>query len=204
MLFAGRAFRRVGLGRNPLRRPIDRLEAWITLVLALALVLAVPGAAWRAGHIAYATGLRTERVERANRLLADAVLTAEPPSGAEHAQRVVVPSPAATGSARVRATAQWTAADGTSRSGPVMVGVRWHPGTRVQLWVNRQGDLADPPQQRIQTVVDAMAVAALTGTGVAGLVMVMRALVRRALDARRMAQWEAAWWRFEPRWSGRS
>jgi hypothetical protein len=85
-----------------------------------------------------------------------------------------------------------------------MVGVRWHPGTRVQLWVNRQGDLADPPQQRIQTVVDAMAVAALTGTGVAGLVVVMRALVRRALDARRMAQWEAAWWRFEPRWSGRS
>jgi hypothetical protein len=207
MLFAGRAIRRFGLDQNPLRRPIDRLETWIMIVLVLALVLATPGAAWRTGRAAYAAGVNSEIRERASRVPTEAVVIAD--SGTRsvaetHSDHAVFPARAVSGTARVRATVRWTTADGVSHTGPVMVGARSRPGDRVQVWTDGRGNLADPPQQRIQTTVDATAVAALSATGVISLVALLRLIVRRTLDARRMAQWEAAWWRFEPRWTGRS
>jgi hypothetical protein len=39
--------------------------------------------------------------------------------------------------------------------------------------------------------------------GAIALAGVLRLFLRTVLDARRMAQWESAWWQFEPRWTGR-
>jgi hypothetical protein len=35
------------------------------------------------------------------------------------------------------------------------------------------------------------------------LLAAVRALLHRILEARRLAQWQEAWWQYEPRWTGR-
>jgi hypothetical protein len=208
MSLAGRTLRRIGLDRNPLRRTIDRVEAWITIVIMVAFALIVPATTWLTGRAAYGAGVRTEQVERAHRYRTQAVLLAD--AGSDSVVDAPPPhqgaAPARTGNTTtgVRTPARWTSPDGGAHRGSVLADERARAGQWVPVWTDADGDLADPPQQRVQTVVNAIAAAILAGVGAACLAGAVRLLVRRTLDARRMAQWEAAWWQFEPRWTGRS
>jgi hypothetical protein len=208
MSLAGRTLRRIGLDRNPLRRTIDRVEAWITIVVTVAAVFVMPVTVWLTGRATYAVGVRTEQVERAHRFRTQAVLLADAGSDvvseAPPAHQGAAPSRAGTTATGVRTPARWASADGGSRRGTVLADERARAGEWVPVWTDSHGDLVEPPQQRLQTYVNAIAAAALAGAGVVCLAGVVRLLVHRVLDARRMAQWEAAWWRFEPRWTGRS
>jgi hypothetical protein len=208
MSLAGRTSRRIGLDRNPLRRTIDRIEAWITLVIMAVSLFVVPATVWLTGRAAYAAGVHTEQVEGSHRFRARAVLLADAGSdvvsAAPPANRGAAPTRAGTATTGVRTPAHWTSADGSSHRGSVLADERARAGEWVPVWTDAQGDLADPPQQRLQTWVNAVAAAALAGVGAACLAGAIRLLVHRVLDARRMAQWEAAWWQFEPRWTGRS
>jgi hypothetical protein len=76
-------------------------------------------------------------------------------------------------------------------------------GGTVRVWVDRTGQLANPPLTRDQ-VSGRFQLAA--GTAVAGLAVVLAAagwLTRRALDRRRLAGWDAEWLANGPRWSPR-
>jgi hypothetical protein len=207
MSLAGRILRRIGLDGNPLRRTIDRVEAWITVVIVVAFMLIVPATIWCTGRAAYAAGMRTEQVERAHRHRTEAVLLADAGSDAiadtPPVRQGAAPARTGTTTTGVRTPAHWTSADGSSHRGSVLADERARAGQWVPVWTDAHGDLTDPPQQRVQTCVNAIAAAALAGVGAACLATAVRLLVRRALDARRMAQWEAAWWQFEPRWTGR-
>jgi hypothetical protein len=206
MSLAGRTLRRIGLDRNPLRRTIDRVEAWITVVLIAAFMLVVPVTTWLTGRAVYAAGVHTEQVERAQRYRAEAVLLADPGANAipdgPPAHRGAAPMRSGA-SAGVRTPARWTSADGSEHRGPVLADDRARAGQWMPVWTDGRGDLTDPPQQRVQTYINAIAAAVLAGVGAAGLVGGIRLLVHKTLDARRMAQWAAAWWQFEPRWTGR-
>jgi multisubunit Na+/H+ antiporter MnhB subunit len=208
MSLAGRTLRRIGLDRNPLRRTIDRVEAWITIVIMVAFALIVPATTWLTGRAAYGAGVHTEQVERAHRYRTQAVLLAD--AGSDSVVDAPPPhqgaAPARTGNTTtgVRTPARWTSPDGGAHRGSVLADERARAGQWVPVWTDADGDLTDPPQQRVQTVVNAIAAAILAGVGAACLAGAVRLLVRRTLDARRMAQWEAAWWQFEPRWTGRS
>jgi hypothetical protein len=234
MSLPGQTLRKIGLDGNPLRRTSDRVEAWFTVLLLLALVLVMPYAAWRAGRASYSAGVRTERVEQGHRYRTEAVLLPNPdtagapatnPGNAPAANPGGEPgraagddsdqpvgtdpdaaAPAGRGSAgysRVRAYARWTGADGTEHHGYVSVAAPAQPGTRVPVWTNAAGDLIGPPQRRAETIIDAATVAALTAAIVTGLLAAVRVVLRRALDAHRLARWQEAWWQYEPRWTGR-
>jgi hypothetical protein len=203
MSLAGQILRAIGLDRNPLRRTSDRVEAWVTVLLMAALVTVVPYAAWRAGRADHAAGVNTERVERKHRFRSEAVLLPDP-----RAEPVAVRPPnvvpaTRTAYPRVRKPARWTGADGAEHYGTVAVAVPGEPGTRVPVWVDDRGRLADQPRQRVETLTDSVAVAVLTAGALVGLLVAVRILMCRLLDARRLTQWQDAWWRCEPRWSGR-
>ncbi|GII23136.1 Rv1733c family protein [Planosporangium mesophilum] len=208
MSLAGRTLRRIGLDRNPLRRTIDRVEAWITVVIMVVSLFLLPATVWFTGRTAYAAGVHTEQVERAHRYQSRAVLLADAGTDAipdlPPAARGPAPTRAGTATTGVRTPAHWTSADGTRHRGSVLVDERARAGEWVTVWTDAHGDLSDPPQQRVQTEINAAAAAVLAGAFVAGLAGAVWFLIRRVFDARRMAQWEAAWWQFEPRWTGRS
>ncbi|NJC65170.1 hypothetical protein HC028_11755 [Planosporangium flavigriseum] len=199
--------RSIGLDHNPLRRTIDRVEAWITVALVVAFMVVVPATIWLTGRAAYSAGVHTEQVERAQRYRAEAVLLADPGSDTTAdnppAHRGAAPMRSGT-STGVRTSARWTGADGREHRGNVLADERARAGQWMPVWTDSRGDLTDPPQQRVQTYINAVAAAILAGVGAVGLAGVIHVLVHRALDVRRMAQWEAAWWQFEPRWTGRS
>jgi hypothetical protein len=207
MSLAGRTLRRIGLDRNPLRRTIDRVEAWTVVVIVVTFLLIVPATAWLAGRAAYAAGVRTEQVERAQRYRVEAVLLADagtrPVSDAPPEQQGAAPG--RTGNTPgLRTPARWTTANGSERRGFVLADEDARAGQWVPVWTDARGNLTEPPQQRVQTHVNAVAAATLAGVGAIVLAGVLRLLLRTVLDARRMARWESAWWQFEPRWTGRS
>jgi hypothetical protein len=219
MSLPGQTLRRIGLDGNPLRRTSDRVEAWFTVLLLVVLVLVMPYAAWRAGRASYAAGVRTERVEQAHRYRTEALLlpnpdtAGTPPANPGQATQedppvsadsdAAAPARGSAADSRVRAYAQWTGVDGSEHRGYIPAPVPAQPGTRIPVWTDASGDMVGPPQHRFETVIDAGTVAAVAGAIVTGLLAAVRVVVRRILDAYRLARWQEAWWQYEPRWTGR-
>jgi hypothetical protein len=99
--------------------------------------------------------------------------------------------------------ARWRAPDEHARTGEVFVTAGTLAGGTVRAWVDRTGQLANPPLTRDQ-VSGRIQLAA--GTAVVGLAVVLAAagwLTRHFLDRRRLAGWEAEWLANGPRWNPR-
>jgi len=174
-------------GRNPLRRPIDRFEGAVLVMLAAVFGVAVAVAAIVGTHT-YQSQQAAGRVRPAVAVL----VQHGPPAGSlprvGHAQ------------------ARWRAPGGGERSGvlttvtvPDISGAA--AGTRVAVWLSPSGQPAAPPPGAAVMVIYAV----ITGgavTGVAGVALLMAyALARHALDRRRLAGWETAWARTGPSWT---
>jgi len=176
--------------RNPLRRRWDRLES-VTLVVAAVLfaLCAVPAVAVAGAF--HADGVAAERHGRwvEARLLADAPAP----------MRV---SPEST-MVRTTAKVRWSDADGTVRTGVAPVVPGTEAGTTVRLWLAPGGKLVTGPPDRLETVTRAV----FAGVGVqllAGGVLLLGYLtIRRLLDRRRAAAWDAAWSAADLRWGRR-
>jgi hypothetical protein len=180
-----------GLERGPLCRPCDRLEGRLCVLLAVLFLLVVPLAAWGAGAAVYRASAQAEQAERSNRVLVDAVLLEEArPVGVGFAAVPQVP-----------VLAQWTAADGTPRSGAILVGVTAPAGAVVPIWTDRAGNIAQPPRERDQTTMRTSVAAIVAAFGLAMVLGAVRMSVRRAFDRRRMAAWDAEWSQVAPRWT---
>jgi len=183
----------VGLDRNPLRRRVDKIETYVVLVLVALFTLAAPVAAWRTGQVAYRDGVRTERIEQAEWTRTEAILTGVGTPVRSHADSVRL----------VRVPARWTAPDGTARTGYLSVAAGSRVGTRVPIWVDRSGRRVAAPQTHAGTVAKAAMLAGLVVLGIGGLLIGVAILLRRACDRRRLADWQSAWLRTEPLWTGR-
>jgi hypothetical protein len=189
----GRFTRGLGLTRNPLRRPSDRVEARVILLLLVATVLAGPVLAWRTGVAAYRDGLATEQAEIGYTRVTGSLI-------AEAATSV---SDAAAIPDTVLAEAVWTAPNGSVRTGRVPVRGGTPAGTTVTLWVDQHGWRVHPPRQHSQTMALAITLGGLVPLAMLGAVACVRRFLRRYLEGRRLAQWQYEWLLVEPRWSGR-
>jgi hypothetical protein len=184
----------IGLDRNPMRRPIDRLEAWSRLALLCAFLVLAPLLAALLGRVAYRAGVQVERVEQAERALTSAVLLED--AGPIGGGKTTPP--------KVRALAMWRTADGVLHTGEVLAAARTPAGSTVDVWIDTAGRRAEPPQRRDQTIGHTVAAALLTASALALLVLCASAMLRRMCDRRRMAAWQLEWMIVEPRWSKRS
>jgi hypothetical protein len=188
-----RVVRSAGLDRNPLRRASDRLEAYSRVCAVVALTVTGPALAWIAGYQTYRDGVRIESAERVGRHQTEAVLLqvatdpATPPG--------IAPT--------VLATASWALPDGTIRTGWVPARAGTTAGAAVPLWIDAQGLPTPPPRMHDETVAQTTAAVLLAPLALALLVGGTHLTLRTVVRRRQLAQWNAAWLRVEPHWSGR-
>ncbi|MEV8127805.1 hypothetical protein AB0P07_27660 [Streptomyces sp. NPDC085944] len=166
--------------RNALRRPEDVAEAWVVLVLWVAVLLG--GSA--AGVTTVLTAQQTFARERAERRPVSAVVLADVPAAASESR---------SRNWRVPAQVRWIAPDGAVRTGRAAVRTGLPAGTEVRLWQDGQGLLRPEPTQRGEGVAQALALGTVSVLAVSGCAAGAGFVVRRRLDRRRLERWDRAW-----------
>ncbi|MGH3205602.1 MAG: Rv1733c family protein [Streptosporangiaceae bacterium] len=186
----GRLLRGLRLDRNPLRRGSDRAETAMLGVLLAAFLAGVPFAAHAAGSWIYAASVREAHAQQAALHQVPAtLLQAAAPLGA--------------GGYGSEADARWRAPDGHASTGQVFVPAGTPAGNTVMVWVNRVGQLTDPPLQHNQVMGRTVIARVFAVTALAVVLIIVGWAARWALDRRRLAAWEAEWLASGPRWSPR-
>lgn len=180
---------RLLVGRNALRRPSDRIEGAILVVLLIAFGVAVAAASVFGTRIYHA-----QRAGAAGLHPAVAVLTRTGPGDSLGGDGEDV--------------ARWRGPDGRPEAGTLTLVTApdiWDAtaGTRVPVWLTPAGEPAAPPPSRVLMTFNAalMAIWAACGAGLA--LTFCYWLCRRALDRRRLTAWESAWALTGPRWTSR-
>jgi hypothetical protein len=192
MTWVRRALRGRLPDRNPLRRRADRLEFAILAALFVVFLAGAPLIAMAVGGWAYAGADRVSRSENASWRPVTAVLRQGVPKAAF--------SPYGTASF-AQVPAVWTAPDGATRTGDITAVAGTAAGTRVTIWTDRSGTPTGPPLEHPQVADQAALAGTLAALGLAGTLTVAGVLVRRAIDRRRLAAWDAAWDATGPLWS---
>jgi hypothetical protein len=187
--------RRMRWPDNSLRRPCDRLETWLTIVLVLAMPSISPWVARQAAQMIYRDVTRTNAWDGEHRAHVTAVVlgTLPRPAAGEDDR----PAPVAG-----LAAARWTGPDGTVHTGTVYVEAGRQAGDTVPIWVDDRGRVATPPARRNPTA--AAVVAALIAVySVAGGLAALRWAICRQLDRHRLRSWQMEWAAVEPVWRRR-
>jgi hypothetical protein len=192
-----RSLRRFTFGSGPLKRRSDRIQAIGRFVVVLSFLvappLAVASATAMTAHLqSVADAEAAERTSTQAILLEDAGPAQHDLSGEGGAFLPLV---------QVRAT--WSAPDGTSREGIVLVPPRTHLGTEVPVWVDREGNLTRPPRDRADIQGTALEAGALPLIGVPLVAWLLYGALAFLLDARRERRWEQEWAAVEPDWNSR-
>jgi hypothetical protein len=178
-------------GRNPLRRPHDRIEGATIVVLTAAFLATLAwasllGARLYQSQLAAAAGLRP----------VTAILTQDGP----RPDIRLVPAG--------QVLAHWPGPGGREKSGvleavtaPGISGAA--AGARVLVWLNRGGQPVAPPPGRALMMVGAVLMALAVAAVIAAGLLIPYRLCRLVLDRRRLAAWESAWALTGPRWTSR-
>jgi hypothetical protein len=177
-------------GRNALRRPVDRIEGAVLVVVCAAFLVAVAVASILGAHT-----YQSQRAASVGLRLASAVLVQAGPFYA---------SPAYPGQAEAR----WSDPGFGEQSGVLTTItapgiIRAAVGTRVPVWLDRSGQPAAPPGGQAAMIVNALALGAAVAGGAGTALLICYALCRLALDRRRLTAWESAWSLTGPRWTTR-
>ena len=188
----GRLVRGRGFDRNPLRRKSDRAETALLALLLAAFLAAAPFAGHAAGSRVYAIAARHAQAQQASAHRVPATLLQAAPSWSDYGQG---PPPGV--------AARWRAPDGKVRTGQVFPPSGAAAGSAVMVWTDQAGQLTDPPLRHTQ-VVNQADLAAVGAIGFLAITLTVASwLIRRSLDRRRLAAWDADWLAHGPRWSPR-
>jgi hypothetical protein len=181
---------RLAIGPNKLRRPCDRLEGFLILLLAAGFVACV-ALAPHFGERLY----QAQQAHAAQLHPAVAVLTQAGPS-----DNYVT--------AVGEATARWRAPDGRQRDGvlstiaaPAISGAR--TGTRVRVWLTSSGQPEAPPISAAESAFSAVVLTTGAVLGAAIALVISYWLGRLVIDRRRLANWTSEWSLTGPRWTTR-
>ncbi|TCN35022.1 hypothetical protein EV644_11743 [Kribbella orskensis] len=182
--------RRLGLGRNPLRRRADRLESAVLLCALVAAQLVIPAA------VAFGTTIRNRAEDTAARRRAELQ-----PVQARTLEDTARATPSTLGQIATGARVQWFDASGSPREGSADILIGTEAGTELTIWLDRTGAMVRAPRES----ADSAAVGV-----VAGVTMLMLAwpflwglfrLARLLLDRRRAQDWGREWEQVSPRWT---
>ena len=182
------------LDRNPLRRGCDRAETVVLGALLAAFLASAPFAAHAMGNWAYRLSAREAQAQLAALHQVPATLLQAAASSPAY--------PEAGGYAPV-VDARWRAPDGQVRTGKLLVPVGATAGSTVLVWTDLTGQLADAPMTPADLVSRAQLAAEGAVGGLTVAFLVAGWVIRRFLDRRRLAAWDADWLANGPRWSPR-
>ncbi|MFF4161239.1 hypothetical protein [Streptomyces sp. NPDC001678] len=174
----------------PPRRPCDRHESRVRVVLLLLLVPALVCVPCLAARTVYEAEMRTVREESAARHRVTAWSAGDV-------------SEAGSGSGTRWSPVHWTGDRGTPRTGFADVPTGTARGEPVGIWVDAEGEPTRAPMRR----QDALETAGFTGAMTAVTLILgflgARTGVTTVFDRRRYAHWAAEWEVVEPQWSKR-
>ncbi len=183
----------IGADRNPLRRPMDRFEGALRVVLVLGFLIGGALIAPAAGHLTQLAGLRQVGREASWRQVKAVLLQPAPPRYYGYGSMTTYWVPG-----------RWRAPSGATRAGmvPTRAGVR--AGARVSIWVDRAGMLTGRhPMTTSMVQVRTMLTEIGSVAGLAVVLLAVAGLARLLLNRRRMTYWGIEWACFGPRWSTR-
>ena len=178
-------------GRNTLRRPVDRIEGTVLVVLTAAFLVAMA--------VASVLGVHTYQSQRAASASVRPVVAVLSQAG-----------PLSYGSMAQlgEAEARWHDPGGSEQSGvlttvtaPGILGAA--EGARIPVWLDRSGQPVAPPGGQVAMIVNALAPSTAVAGGAGMTLLVCYGLCRLVLDRRRLAAWESAWSVTGPRWTTR-
>lgn len=180
--------------RNPLRRPSDRLQAWVTLALALAVLTTAPAAMFAAGDSAQRHYRSTAEQEALTRTQHPATLTHDAPRhpepGSDEAKEARYPVPV-----------RYTDPQGQTRTGRTDVQPGLPAGRTVLVWTDTEGRITRPPLTTDQIRNHTMGWALLAFLAVPLTGLAAHATVTRLVHRHNLAQWDTDWARTAPRWN---
>ncbi len=186
-----RLARRLGLDGNPLRRRSDVIAAWLLPVIILIFVALCPAVYALIGMRVRADNAAAQRAEVTwhhvkGTLLQAAAGPQQQGSGAN--------------SWTVLAPVRWVL-DGKPHEANIFVPSDSPAGSHVPVLLNRAGKLEMPPLSAAQVDSRVLVDTLVALAALAVLLACVRWGIRRALDRRRLAGWEAEWLAVGPRWS---
>jgi len=182
--------------RNPLRRRSDVVEAWTALVLALLLCVGAPLAGTAAAWWAYGKAHAAQVTERAQRHEVPAVLVEDAPAAAPSTQSGNRPL--------YRVKVRWIEPGKGTRTTVAQVPAGSRRGERTTVWLDARGNGVAPPTSDAMVWQRSFSAGVWAAGGMAGTVLLARAVIRRVADRHRMAEWEAEWARTGPEWGRRT
>ena len=188
-----RLARQMGLGRNPLRRRTDRIEAWISAALFAVFLIAAPISYNLSGHWVHQGGLAEQRAQQSWHQTPAVLETAAP--------RVPMYAFRLSWQNTVPVEARWLGPAGQPRSGVVTAPAGSRAGQTVQIWVDRSGRATGAPLGGAELTRRVISAEVLAPAALAVLLLCLACVARWLLNRRRLADWEAAWASIGPRWS---
>jgi hypothetical protein len=190
----GRLLRGWRPDRNPLRRRLDRFETAVLAILLAALLAGAPFVAHAAGNWTYATSVREQQAQGAALRQVPATLLQAAPSWSGYASMA---------GAAPEVKVRWQAPGGQAHTGMIYVLGSAPAGTTVMVWIDRAGQLTNPPLQSSQVAALADLDATLAVAVLAVALIAIGLLTHWVLNRRRLAAWDADWLATGPRWSQR-
>ena len=190
----GRKARWIRPDRNPLRRKLDRVEAFIFGGLIVAAAAGAPVAAITVGHWAHMAAARAAQQERESSFQTQAVLLANPTATMS----------GYTVTAAGSALAQWATPAGTSRDGVIPVPADSAKGSTLQIWTTAAGNVTSPPLSPSQVASQGSFAATFAAVCTVVACLVAALATRLVANRRRMAAWAADWALKAPVWTRQS
>lgn len=138
----------------------------------------------------FATRTSTDRT--AHGQYVTAVLTENAPAGASTGEYSSV--------GKAQARANWTAPDGTARSGGIPTEPGMRAGQAVPVWTDAVGRLAPAPSSPEEIRIQGQVIALISMLIWLIVVAVVARGVRALLESLRLRSWEREWERVEPFW----
>lgn len=183
--------RRIRPDRNPLRRASDKLETYLLSGAIVTAIAAAPFAVPAAAAASHAAAASAQAAELASRHQVSAVLL----------QRAAGTADGYSPDSQVLVQATWRSADGAPHAGQVMAPAGAQKGSSVLVWTDRAGNLSGPPLTDNQIAGQADLAGATAAGALVLLVLCEGVIIRRVLDRRRMAAWDAEWSLTGPMWN---
>ncbi|MFI6829433.1 MULTISPECIES: hypothetical protein [unclassified Kribbella] len=185
--------RRLGLGRNPLRRGLDRIQSLVVLTAVLVAVVMIPVAVAVSSSVTRSIE-RSEAERRSTMTQVQARALEDTPP--------MIPEAGAQATARVPVS--WTDPAGWPRQARANVPLGTAKDSEVTIWLDPAGEITTPPRRP----GDGAAVGGGVGLSTAMLSWLLIAGLARLsvvpLDRRRLRDWDREWARVGPRWRYRS
>ena len=181
--------------RNKLATTGDRIEGAVLAMSVAVSLLAVP-VAGAAGSEIYASQRARVAVEQATRFRVDATLVENAPDTIGAAERggTVETAPV---------LARWRLRDGSAREGVVQAHYEAKAGAKVPIWIDESGGATEPPMTNEGAAIDAIMLALLLWSAVAGAMALLYFLTSFTHQRIRRQRWATEWKRIAPEWTGR-